>query len=150
MKEERDSLRSRSASSKHETWTSCPRQMSKPEECLPLNTQVLQEKSIDSSTGDEAMIKWNGKRAETYYQAVMGCKHLCGAKCRSFNIKKRDFGLGWTCTFFSAQVDDQNCLGEPGWGEPITTWMKYSYGDCQKGVGVNKNTTATCCDEDLL
>ena len=114
---------------------------------MPTANEIYQEKSIDESTQDEKAATFNSRIAYTFAQAVRGCKHECTGKCNSFNIKKREFGRGYNCIFYSSVVDDQNCHGEPGSGAPITTYMKYSYGDCATKGNVNPNNTATCCNE---
>jgi len=130
-----------------ESWLSCPEGTSKPHTCLPIRDEVLQDQSIDETTGDEKAITFNNVRANNIYKAVRGCKRMCGGKCKAFNVKKRDMGLGFACTFYKTVIDNKNCQGTPGAGAPITTYMKYNYGDC---TNANQNTTETCCNENLL
>ena len=128
-------------------WTSCPRETSKRYTCLPLSEQVLREKSTDESTGGDAKSQYLGHYADNFYKAVQGCKRDCGMGCNSFNIQKREFGLGYTCTFYSSIVDGKNCFGCPGCGDQTTTYMKYTPGDCAKA---NPNKTLTCCNEEPI
>ena len=90
--------------SRMDIWKSCPKDMSKSPECLPLRDQVLQVKSANPSNVDEGRIQLNSRLADKFSQAVRACKHICIDKCNSFNIKKRKFGLGYTCEFFSSIV----------------------------------------------
>ena len=131
-----------------ETWKQCPTETSKKYECLQLKHQVFKDKSIDPKTGLEKQITYNGNIAFNQYQAQRACKHLCWGICKSFNLKKFNDRQGFTCTFYSSVVDDNDCVGNPGEEfEPVTTYMKYDYGDCKFA---EKNTTRQCCHEDYL
>ena len=130
-------------------WKSCPRDTSKPMKCMPIGNEIYTEKSMDNN-GEEKAAQFNKRLAFTFAQAVRGCKHDCVGMCKSFNIKKREFGRGYNCVFSKSVVDNQNCHGEPGAGDPITTYMKYSYGDCATEGGVNHNITESCCSEDMM
>ena len=125
-------------------WNSCPRYLSKPLKCTLLKDQVFHEKSIDQRNGEEKAVLYNMGLAFTFSQAVNGCKHACSGSCKSFNIKKRDNGRGYSCTYFSSVIDPKKCEGAYNPGAE-TTYMKYEYGMCEQFA--NKNNTKTCCDE---
>ena len=103
---------------------------------------------MDEATGDEKAITMNGRSAYSFLQAVRACKVACSGLCKSFNIRKKEFGRGYTCDFYEVVLDGQNCHGEAGLGGALpTTYMKYRYGDCHLA---ERNTTATCCNEDIV
>ena len=104
--------------------------------------------STDEVSGDEKAITLNGRSAYGFRQAVRACKAACNGLCKSFNIRKKEFGRGYTCDFFDTVLDGENCHGEAGLGGALpTTYMKYKYGDCHMAA---PNTTQTCCNEDLV
>ena len=148
----------------HGSWLTCPPAKMKPLKCTPLEDRVHWDKSIDRETGESVAVELNGIIALTFKQAVHACKDICKDGCTGFHLKRRAFygsrfksNAGYTCEFFKSVIDNKHCreLSEAeldmhmGEGRNradsyMTTFMKYSYGDCQTG------SDEQCCDENYL
>ena len=120
-----------------QVWINCPEGTSKIHVCTPMRDEIMQEISIDEETGDNLAIKWNGNDTwvETFNDAVTVCKQLCNENttCNSFNIRRIEFGAGYTCTFYQSMLDNKHCLGVPGGMPDVeTTYMKDGIGRCEQ------------------
>ena len=111
--------------------------------------EILTESTWDENTMNERAVKWNRIQLNSFDQAVWACKLICGNsnKCKSFNIKRREFEAGYNCVYFESVVDNKNCKGAPPGEDPFadTTYMKYEYGMCEQRA--NPDTTDKCCKE---
>ena len=124
-------------------WTNCPKGTSKIYVCTPIRDEIVQEKDyidyINEKSGDHRAVQWNGNGTwvERFDDAVSVCKQICNENtaCNSFNIKRIEFGAGYTCTFYRSMLDNKHCLGVPdGMADVETTYMKTGIGRCEKAV----------------
>ena len=149
----------------YRSWLRCPYAKMKPLKCTPLEERVHWDKSTDSETGEQVAVELNGIIAITFKQAARACKDICKNGCTGFHLKRRAYfgsrfksDAGYSCEFFKSVIDNKHCrdLSEAeldmqkmgkllNWKNRtdsyLTTFMKYSYGDCQTG------SDEQCCDE---
>lgn len=80
-------------------------------------------------------------------------------KRRAYVGSRFKSNAGYTCEFFKSVIDNKHCRelsegeldmhmgeGKNKADSYMTTFMKYSYGDCHKINSVDKQ----CCDENLI